>query len=52
LVPARFSNSFRAVSKSDFSSGEGLIDMGLKEMERGCDSTGRRTDSRPDMEES
>ena len=25
--------------------------MGLKEMERGCDSAGRRTDCRPDMEE-
>ena len=44
LVPARFSNSFKAASKREFSSGGGLVDMAVKEMERG-DSTGR---NRPD----
>ena len=48
LVPARFSNSFKAVSKSDFSSGGGLLDMALKEMVRGCDGAEHGADSRPD----
>jgi hypothetical protein len=30
LVPALFSKSFKAVSKSNFSSGEGLVDMALR----------------------
>lgn len=34
-VPARLSNSFKAVSKSDVSYGERLTDMKLKEMEWG-----------------
>jgi hypothetical protein len=32
LVPDRFSNSSNAASKSDLSSGEGVIDMTLEEM--------------------
>ena len=47
LVPARFSNSFKAVSKSDFSSGGGSLDMALKEMVRGCDGTEHKPDSHP-----
>jgi hypothetical protein len=35
LDPARFSNSFKAASKSDFNSGEGLIDMGFRVKETG-----------------
>jgi hypothetical protein len=37
-VPARFWNSSNAASKSDLSSGEGLMDMTLEEMEESCDS--------------
>ncbi len=48
-MPDLDSNSFKAAWKSDFRSGEGLVDMALREIERGCDSTGRRADSRPDM---
>ena len=51
LVPARLSNSFKAVSKSDFSSGGGLLDMELKEVERSCSNrTSHEADGRPDME--
>ena len=50
LVPARFSNSFKAVSKSDFNSGGELLDMALKGVERGCrNGTSHEADSRPDM---
>ena len=48
VAPARFSNSFKAASDSNFSSGERLIDMAMKEMEQGCDTVVQAEQQMPD----
>ena len=51
LVPTRFSNSSKAVSKSNFSSGGGLLDMALKEEERRCcNRASHEAENSPDTE--